>query len=144
MPLNEASGYRRSYLTKEQKRQAEAAIYGHPEQMNDNNLTEFSPQDIDRMRAILAQHDRQTMPTREFDLNKPPVKPYFYQEFPRMVYHLGRGINAIVQHEAELAAMLAGGWQTTPIAAEQADAELDPAAAAEAAEIDKQLIKKKK
>jgi uncharacterized protein YecA (UPF0149 family) len=132
MPLNEARSFKRSNLTREQKQQAEAAIYGVREStsMSPSNLTQ---QEIESMRALVAQHDNEGK-ISEFDLNKPPKVPYRHQDFPRMVYNhklsapsrvdLVKGkdgdvqerhvepkiVSKIVHDEDELEAALEAGW----------------------------------
>jgi hypothetical protein len=146
MPLNEAQSFRRSSLTKQQRFEQEAAIYGlHPEQqrkhMQNNN---FTPAQLDQMRAILEAHDDGKRGViKEFDLNKPPQAPYRYEEFPRLVYRAGK--HQLAHDEAGLAEALEHGWSKEPHAAiAHVAAELDAESAAEAATVDKQLARSKK
>jgi hypothetical protein len=102
-------------MTKEQKREAELAIYGGlPQQNTMQNLTS---EEIERMRAIVAQADEENgspgMP-KEFDLNNPPKVPYVHKEFPKMLYKDGR--NCVVQNRAEMEGKLAQGWTRKPVA----------------------------
>src|SRR6516164_1439367 len=99
MPINEFVNLRRSNLTKEQRREAEAAIYG----LSTNEMiNQISPEEIERMRAIIAQHDQTNKGgIKEFDLNNPPRLPYRFQEYPKVVYdHDGRQ-NFIVRNREE-------------------------------------------
>ena len=141
MALNESRGWSRSNLTPQQKREAEAAIYGLQEPPYPMSH-DLSASEIERMRAMIAQHDQKTSVT-EFDLNKPPVEPYVYQPFPKTVYHPD-GRNRIVRDEPEMEMALEAGWKLKPIVAAPAveQADLDPETAAEAAAIDAQLIKR--
>ena len=79
MPINEFVNLRRSNLTKEQRREAEAAIYG----LSTNEMiNQISPEEIERMRAIIAQHDQTNKGgIKEFDLNDPPKQPYVTRNF---------------------------------------------------------------
>lgn len=143
MPFNPAGGYRRSNLTKEQKREAEAAIYG----LSTKDMEQqFSQEDIERMRAILAQHDSQAQRQgiREFDLNSPPKEPYKYQEFPKLVYDHDARTHRVVRNKAEEKAALEAGWLNEPFPAEAPAEELDDDDAAEVARLDKIARKKKK
>jgi hypothetical protein len=110
MPLNEAYGFHRSNLTKEQKRAAEAAVYGQPvPTMPPNALT---PEEIERMRTLVAQHDSQGA-VKEFDLNNPVTPPYVFQPFPTTVYHAKLG-NKVVPDQEALDEALAAGWKHAP------------------------------
>jgi hypothetical protein len=42
-------------------------------------------QEAERLRELLSNHDRANKP-REFDLAHPPVAPYEFRKFPKMVY----------------------------------------------------------
>jgi hypothetical protein len=145
MPLNEARGYVRSNLTKEQKQEALAAIYGGP---MDVMQQQFSAEQLEQMRAILAQHDgAQRNGIKEFDLNNPPKQPYVYQEFPRCLYHHAKNITRNAHSHEEVEAALAAGWSKQPLPAEELDGTaqpLDTQDAAEAAALDAIARKKKK
>lgn len=139
MPLNEASGWRRSRLTTQQKREAEAAIYGlDPKPMD---LSELTAQDIERMRAIVAQHDSQSGKVKTFDLNNPPQERYTYQPYPKAIYNHANGESKYVYSEEQLEAHLAGGWSRNPAPDPGDDPapELDAASAAEAAQVQEQI-----
>ena len=112
MPLNEAYGFHRSNLTKEQKRAAEAAVYGQSvPSMPPNALTH---EEIERMRTLVAQQDAQGA-VKEFDLNNPATPPYVFQPFPTTVYHHATKRNKIVADQEALDAALAEGWKHAPI-----------------------------
>ena len=145
MPLNEASAIRRSSLTTQQKREAEAAIFGL--QPNHMEIAELTPQEIERMRALVAAHDRTQGKIQEFDLNRPPQEPLQYRPYPKLIYHHGTRTHKLIQNEEQLEAHMAEGWDTRPYPAEPpAPVQLDAAAAAEAAEVNQQLaqLRKKK
>jgi hypothetical protein len=142
MPLNEASGFRRSGLTREQKRQQEAAIYGL-EGLPDMQNEHLTPAEIERMRAILAQHDQSAAGkgNNSFDLNKPPKQPYRHQEYPRVIYHKN-GKHKAVKNATEFDAHLEDGWSDQPVGeVAQAAPALDAESAREAKAIDAQLKK---
>jgi hypothetical protein len=142
MPLNEAYGFHRSNLTKEQKRQAEAAVYGQP--VPNMPTTPLSDEDIERFRTLVAQHDARGT-VKEFDLNNPPQVPYTYQPFPTTVYHHATKRNKIVPDQEALDAALAEGWKHEPIPSEPPpEIELDVATKEEAAAVDKEAKKPKK
>lgn len=143
MHLNEAAGFvRRSNLTKEQRREAELAVYGYPK--------DFMPQqnqptreELEHMRQILARFG-ETKTIKEFDLNKPPAVPYRHQEFPKAMHdHTARVVKTATSaaHQAELEA---AGYVTVAFASEPPEVELDASERAEAAAIDARLLKKKR
>jgi hypothetical protein len=115
------------------------------------NTTIFTAADIEKMRLFVTEHDKKAS-VNEFDLNNPPRTNYVHQHFPKLVYNLdadGKSINQAVADEHEEKAALAAGWANEPVApAEPEEMEIDPALAAEVAEIDKKLAearnKKKK
>jgi hypothetical protein len=142
MPLNEASGFYRSNLTKEQKRAAEAAIFGQPvPNMSPMTLT---PEEIERMRTLVAQHDSQGA-VKEFDLNNPPTPPYVYQPFPTTVYHHATKRTKVVTDQDALDKAEAEGWKHEPIPSEPPpEIELDAATKEEVAAADKEAKKPRK
>lgn len=143
MPLNESSAIPRSNLTRKQQREAEAAIYGLPTEQMDHE--QFSHEEIERMRAILAQHDRSSGRPETIDLNNPKTPPYRYQKFPKVIYHHGKREHRIVRSEDELEGFLELGWVDEPYPAEPpAEPELDAASAAEVARINDQLAEMRK
>jgi hypothetical protein len=105
MPVYEAAG-RRSGLTKQQKKEQEAALYG----LSANDMQEqFSSEDIEKMRAFIAQHDTKHKGIKEFDLNNPPKEPYTHQPFPAILYgHEGRKHIVVKNRKEEEAAIEAG------------------------------------
>lgn len=110
----------------------------------------FSPEDIARMRAIIAQHDggaSAAQSQKEFDLANPPVPPYRHQEYPRCMYHPdGRTRNA--NNAEEQATAEANGWLTSPnvAAVETVDdfTGLSAEDKAEAARLDEKLAEGRK
>jgi hypothetical protein len=142
MPINEASGLRRSNLTKEQKREAEAAIYGL-KPIDHMQYAELTAQEIERMRAIVAQHDRGQR-AEEFDLNNPKTAPYRYQRFPKMIYSHAKRDSRIVRSEDELQGFMELGWTDQPYPAEPTETvQLDAASAAEVEQVDRKLAELK-
>ena len=134
MPVYESAGYRRSGLTNKQKREQEAAIYG----LSPNDMTEqFSPEDIERMRAILAQHDGQKHKgIREFDLNNPPKEPYTHQPYPAIRYEHETRTHLVVRNRKEDEAALEAGYVKEAYPREAVAVEV-PLSAAEQAEVDR-------
>jgi hypothetical protein len=148
MSLNEARAFRgrpRSSLTKEQKAEAHAAIFGLPsEAQRDtfrlesmaNSRTGLSYEEVEKMRAIVSDHDGANKKTREFDLNNPPKVPHVHRPYPTTVYKHATGKHKIVQNESELAAALESGYERKPAPlprdeqddAPKAEATLAPAA----------------
>lgn len=90
MPLNEARSFKRSNLTREQRQQAEAAIYGVRESavmpVNNFDVSNFSQDQIEAMRQVVMQSDNGAK-SSEFDLNNPPKAAYRHQAFPKLVYN---------------------------------------------------------
>jgi hypothetical protein len=148
MPINESSGRTRSNLTKAQRLEAEAAIYGRsPEQIkNTMNLNELTPEVIEQLRGLLQQHDaaHPKMP-KEFDLNNPPKLPYSYQEFPRIVYHHGKRIHDVAKNAVDLDEALTHGWskEPFPMESESSEPSLSAADLAEISALDKKLKEKR-
>jgi hypothetical protein len=156
MPIHEASRHtgRAGELTERQKLEAQAAVYGLPPPIP--MQPDLTADDIARMRQILAQHDAQAQPVREFDLNHPPRAetlapgtpgangPYIWQPFPQMLYdHENRRFKT-VQNEVEKNRMLEAGWRVDPYPAEPVanEPELDAATKAEVERIDAEARKK--
>ena len=98
-------------MTKEQKREAGLAIMGLSAQTIMPNQSIITPEDIERMRQLVSEHDQQNMP-KEIDLNNPPKEPYTHQEFPKIVYKGKR--HAVVRNAAEFQAHIDSGWLTKP------------------------------
>ena len=144
MPINEASGFHRSGLTKQQKREAEAAIYGLQEKPLPDNQ-QFTLEDIERMRTLVAQHDNAGK-IKEFDLNNPPKVPYTHQEYPRVMYHHESRRMKLAHNQTDVAEAEARGWSKEPwIDAPAEPAELDEQTAREVeAVIDARLKKPRK
>jgi hypothetical protein len=106
--------------------------------------TELTPQEIERMRAIVAGHDRTQGKVNQFDLNAPPQVEVRYTPFPRMLYNHSARTFAIVQNEAQLEEHLAAGWSKEPYPQDPPEpVQLDAASAAEAEAVQAALKKKK-
>lgn len=96
------------------------------------------------MRQIVQAHDNNAK-VNTFDLNKPPQEPYRHREFPDTVYHHAKRVSKVVADKEERNAALAAGYQREAFPPEKPEeVELDPADAAEAAAVEKQLRAKKK
>lgn len=140
MPINESPA-RHSDLTDEQQREALAAAYslsGAP--MSPNANTDFTYEERVKMRRHLDEMDaKEAAGRKEFDLNKPPVPPYVYREYPFLMYnHATRRTRAAHSH-AEKQKMLGEGWSEDPIPAEVPEVALTAAERMQAEEIDRQL-----
>lgn len=149
MPINEAGGHRPSNLTKEHKRQAEAAIYGLSTETMSPQTLQFSPEEIERMRSILEAHDAQNgkKGIREFDLNNPPKVPYVHQDFPAIVYDHENRRHKVVANAKEKKDALLAGWKDEAYPRElpeEAEPALDEAELAEVARLDRIARKPRK
>jgi hypothetical protein len=141
MSINEAGGIRRSNLTKEQRREAEAAIYGLSTKQMSDQLTH---DEIERMRQIVAQHDQTNKGgIKEFDLNNPPKLPYRHQEFPKTVYDHESRRSFIVRNREDEKEALDSGFRLDPYLSEPVEVEPE-AEAAEIAQLDKTARRPKK
>jgi hypothetical protein len=145
MPLYEARSFTRSSLTKQQKREQEAAIYGLSSHQI-NMAVSLTVEEIERMRQFVLQHDSERNNSiKEFDLNNPPQEPYVYREFPRLMYR-GDATRVATSH-AEVAEAEAHGWSKTPPAPKReadSDSEEETALEIEAAEAKARAVAKKK
>jgi hypothetical protein len=144
--MNQAGSFKRSGLTKQQKAEQEAAIYG----LTPQHHMQLSHDEIERMRQIVQQHDAQSGTSRngirEFDLNKPPQERYVYREFPKVLYHHDSRIHTTVHNKEQERIKLNDGFVTEPYLNEEPEIEVDLGAedAAEAAQLTKQARTKKK
>jgi hypothetical protein len=140
MPLNESAGAV-STLTAQQQREAMQAIYGDP--MTPETLTY---EDRVRMRRLLDEMDHKDTvgSTKEFDLNKPPVPPYVYREFPFLMYHHASHQTKPARSGEERERMMAAGWSEDPFPAEAPpEVLLTAEEQAESEEVDKKLKKRR-
>lgn len=66
------------------KKQAEffTQAFGRKEQM-----PELTAAEVQRMRELVAAHDKSAKKERITDLSKPPVEPYRYRPFPKVLYN---------------------------------------------------------
>ena len=99
-------------------------------------IDQLSPEEIERMRQIVAQHDQTSGKNgiKEFDLNNPPRLPYRFQEYPKTVYdHEGRR-SFIVRNREDEKEALDSGLRLDPYPSEP---EIEFVSEAEAAEIEK-------
>jgi len=138
MPIPPPERYIKSNLTREQREEQLAIVYGV-------TVNQLSHEEIERMRQIVQQHDGERKPMQIVDLNNPPKEPYRFQEFPMMVYDLthsapGHVVSKLVHSEVELQASLEKGW--TKQAPAFSDERIEPLSAsyqAEASRIDRQI-----
>jgi hypothetical protein len=146
MPMNEAAGYRTSNLTEKQKREAMQAVYGLTERETMSPITELTYEERIKMRRMLdALDQKEAGGLKDFDLNKPPVPPYVYREYPILMYHHGTSQNRPAGNYEERQRMLAEGWVEDPFPAGAApEIPLTAAEHAEAADIDRRLEKKRR
>ena len=125
---------------------------------------EFTQEQLDQMRQILATHGAAPKPMTTVDLNNPKVAPYRFQKFPMAVYdhlnsyqghdeervgpngriesfHVAAKITSrIVQSEKELQSALADGWvEEAPEFREVPEQELSGKFATEAARVQQQI-----
>lgn len=146
--MNEAAGfrgYRNRSLTKEQQQEALAAVYGV--EPNPFMQQQFSAEQLEQMRMILAQHDSgsQRDQMKSFDINNPPKEPYVYREFPRCMYHHTRQITRNAQNHEHMQTLIEQGFSKEPFPVEAVEEALEVTAAeaAEIARLDK-IAKQKK
>lgn len=146
MPLNEAEGYHHSSLTEKEQHEAEEAIYGLAERESVMTPELLTYEDRVRMRRILDQMDQKDAAgaMKEFDLNKPPVPPYVYREFPFLMYHHQTKQSKPAQNHQERERMLAEGWSTDPFGSDAPpEIPLSAEEHAEAEEINNKLKKRR-
>ncbi len=146
MPLHESQGYIHSTLTEKQQREAEKAIYGLESEPPTMSPEALSYEDRVKMRRYLDQMDAKDAAnsTKEFDLNKPPVPPYQYREFPFLMYQHDTKAAKAARNPEEKERMLAEGWSVDPFPAEMPEIPLTAAEQAQVEEIDKELKKKRR
>jgi hypothetical protein len=110
--------YRKTNLTKAQVREQVEALYGEKKTMNVdvNNLNTRDLASLESLIAQLKSKEGGTAGLKEFDLNKPPVPPYRYQHFPRMLYKFAEGeVETCIAHtNEEEQSLFASGWTENP------------------------------
>ena len=107
-------------------------------------MSALSPEEIEKMRALVAEHDATNgKAVNEFDLNNPPQKPYRHQEFPKMVYLHEERKHKVVKNATELEAHLKQGWETEPFPVEVEAPALSAAEQKEVERLDKEARKPK-
>jgi hypothetical protein len=98
-----------------------------------------------KMRRMLDQLDqKEAGGMKEFDLNKPPVPPYVYREYPYLMYHHGMRQTRPARNIEERQRLIGEGWSETPFPAEGQEIELTAEEHEEASNIDSKLIKKRR
>jgi hypothetical protein len=140
MPLNEARLPVRSNLTKQQKREAIAAIGGYKESTNMAGILDsMTAEQIAALQEELLNRQKK-VGNQTFDINNPPKHNYVHQSFPKMIYHHATRKHRVVQNQDELDAHLEQGWDKTPYLPEGHEGlqepELDPDTEAEIAAAD--------
>ena len=158
MPINESLGHS-SNLTEKEQREAMKNVYGLAERApmtptaDPSDLSDLNYEQRVRLRQMLDEQERKGAGIKEFDLNKPPVEPYRFREFPFLMYHWDTGKTRQARNADEREFLIAEGWSREPkrpepiieMAAEP-DRDEHGLTAADRAEIemvDKQLKKKK-
>jgi hypothetical protein len=143
MPIP-AGQYRPSNLTKQQRQEQLAAIYGVSMPLTETEIA--------RMRQLVLEHDSQAKKATIHDLNNPPKEQYRFQKFPMVVYdhqssspardddqpnknglgyatvHIpARVVSMEVNSEKELKDALAAGWsEMAPEFREEREEPLSP------------------
>jgi hypothetical protein len=143
MSVNES--WRPSNLTEKQQHEAMEAIYGLGER-DTMSPTELTYEERIKMRRLLDQLDqKEAGGHKEFDLNKPPVPPYIYREYPKLMYRHDTKASRPAHNFAECQQMLEAGWTEDPVAPPAPpEVELTAEERDEANAVDRQLAKKKR
>jgi hypothetical protein len=76
---------------------------------------------------------------KEFDLNKPPVPPYVYREYPFLMYHHPTRRAAPALNHEQRQKMLSEGWSEEPAAADIPEVALTVSERMQADELDRRL-----
>lgn len=145
MPLNEAESFHHGNLTEKEQQEAMSAIYGLEKPMTPTPAEILTYEERVKMRRYLDDLDRkEASGVKEFDLNKPPIVPYVYREFPFLMYHHEtKRTKAAPNHEIR-ERMIAEGWSTDPFPAEGTEIPLTAAEHAEVEKLNEELKKKKR
>lgn len=135
MPIYESPP--QSNLTEKEQREALAAAYG----LAGVSMTpELSYEERIKMRRHLDALDaKEAGGSKEFDLNKPPVPPYVYREYPFLMYHHQTGQTRPAINYEQRQKLLAEGWSEDPAPAEVPEMELTREEKIQAKEIDRRL-----
>lgn len=111
MPINEHLG-RPSNLTREQQKEAMRAVYG----LGATMTPELTYEERVKMRRMLdALDQKEAGGMKEFDLNKPPVPPYVFREYPMMLYNHETGKTGTAHNYEERRMMVGQGWSESPV-----------------------------
>jgi hypothetical protein len=138
MSINEIPA-KLSGLTEQQEKEAIAAVYGAA-RMHPNTMTELTYEERVKMRRMLDELDqKQAGGMKEFDLNKPPVPAYAYQEYPFLLYNHQTKQSRPAMNPQQRQQMLAAGWSENPVPTESPEVELTPIERQIAEEIDRRL-----
>ena len=123
MSINESLGHP-SNLTEKQQREAMKAVYGLAERepmtptTDPSDLSDLSYEQRVRLRQMLDEQERKGAGIKEFDLNKPPVPAYRFQEFPYLMYHHATGKTRSARNADEREFLISEGWSREPKRAE--------------------------
>ena len=142
MPLNESAGFRTN-LTPRQQREAMQALYGLENTMSPEPLSYEERVKLRRMLDAMDQKEVQGG-AKDFDLNKPPVPPYAYREYPYLIYNHAQRVTRPARNPDERARLLEEGWSEQPFTAEQPEIPLTAAEHTEAELVNARLEKKRK
>ena len=128
-------------LTEKQEREAMAAVYGlQGAPMHPNTQTELSYEERVKMRRMLDELDqKQAGGLKEFDLNKPPVPPYAYSEYPFLLYNHQTKQTRAAMNPQQRQQMIASGWSEDPVPVENPEVALTATELMQADEIDRRL-----
>lgn len=100
----------------------------------------FSIADIEKMRAIIHQHDKTNQGgSKEFDLAKPPVPPYRYQRYDLLMYNHDEGTTAVARDAAQEAKLAEQGFACEPFEIEAPTAHLSAADRREIEAVEKNI-----
>lgn len=87
---------------------------------------DLTPQDAERLRQILDAYQAKNPPSiKEFDLAKPPTKPYRHQEYPKVMYHHATGRYKDANNAQEEATAIEAGWSTQSVFVEEPQIAVD-------------------
>jgi hypothetical protein len=144
MPINEHLA-RPSNLTPQQQREAMKEVYGLAEKEPMTPTTDLSYEERIALRRALDKLDqKEAGGMKTFDLNKPPVPPYVFREYPFLMYHHDLGTTRSARNYDERQRLLTEGWSEDPVPPAATEVELSAEERLEAQEIDNKLVKKRR
>jgi len=141
MPINESYGQKPSGLTKEQKQEQLAAIYG-VETKKMGQLEQLQAQ-LQQLQQQIANMGGTNQPVgiQEIDFNNPKLPPYQHQEFPKFMHHKELGQEVIAKDKAHYMKLVGDGWEKggLPVAVNSEPAPLPPGVMREVTAVDEQI-----